>query len=147
MPAVDISFLGDKELEKNLEKLVDKTQKKIARQAIRKGAKRTQKRIVANIERLGLVDSGVLLNAYKNAKIRSGSNKSSFIRIGPVNPTREELGISPDDKYYYPFAVEFGHKGAKAKPFIRPAVDEHYRDEVIEIGKDIGKGIEREAKK
>jgi len=147
MPIVDIRAFGNKELEKKLGNVVDKTQKKIVRAALRKESTRVKKRIVANIVRLDLIDSGMLLNGYKSAKTKSASSGKNFIRLGVENPTREALGIAPDDPAYYPYAVEFGHVGAEAKPFIRPAIDEHKEKSFKDIGDDIGKGIEREALK
>jgi len=143
---VDISMIGDEVLQRRLSNLVGKTQKKIVRQALRKEAKETKKRIVSNIKILGLIDSGTMLQAYQNTKVRSTS-KRNFIRLGPENPKRDELGIRANDKYYYPYAVEFGHAGAKAHPFIRPAVDEYKTSSIKSIGRDIGSGIEREGRK
>lgn len=36
-------------------------------------------------------------------------------------PTREQLDISPNDKYYWPAALEFGTEKMKAQPALRPA--------------------------
>jgi HK97 gp10 family phage protein len=144
--AVDISITGDKELTRKLHSLADKQQKSVVRSALRKEAKKAKDRIVSNIERLDLIDEGVMLQAFKQAKIKSGGNRN-MIRIGPENPERSALGIASDDKYYYPYAVEFGHIGAGPKPFIRPAIDQHKSKSIHDIGQDIGKGIERQARK
>lgn len=148
MSAVDISVLGDKQLERKLARLLAKTQKKIVRQAIRKEAKEAKKRVVGNIEKQDLVKTRVMLNAYRSAKIRTASNKPrSVIRIGVENPKRDDLGISADDKYYYPYAVEFGHSGAKAYPFIRPAIDEHQAKSKRRVAAEIAAGIHRESRR
>lgn len=146
MPSVDIRVFGNKELDRKLGKIADKTQKTIVRGALRKEAKKTQARIASNIQRLDLIDSGMMLQAFQATKIKSAARKG-FIRVGPELPSREALGIDPGDKYYYPYAVEFGHVGADAKPFIRPAVDENKDESLRSIGTDIGKGIERQARK
>lgn len=144
---IDISVTGDKELQRILNRLPDKLQKKIARNAIRKSAKRARDRIVANIRKLNLIKTGRLLAAFEYAPIRSqSSTPRSLIRIGVGFPYREQLGISPDDKYFYPAALEFGHPRAPAYPFMRPAIDEHKQEEFATIGKDIGEGVIRAAK-
>lgn len=146
MPSIDIRMFGDKELEKKLGRLADKKQISVVRSALRKEAKKSKDRIVSNISRLGLIDSGRMQAGYYSAKIKSTRSRS-LIRIGVENPGREFLGIPPGSKFYYPYAVEFGHPGAKPMPFIRPAIDEHRNKSFHDIGSDIGKGIVRAAKK
>jgi HK97 gp10 family phage protein len=146
MSVVNITVFGDRDLERKLGKLVDRVQKTIVRQAIRKEAKKTKDRIVANIQRIDLIDTGTMVNAFQRSKIKAGSNNRKIIRIGPEWPTRSELGIAPDDKFYYPTAVEYGHPGAPAYPFVRPAVHEHKDRSITAIGNDIRDGIERAAK-
>jgi len=143
---VDISILGDKDLERKLSRIADKGQRKVVRAAIRKAATRARKRIVQNIQREGLVDTGRMMQAFKKTKIVSASNNRNMIRVGPRLPTRSELGIDADAKGYYPTALEFGYALRPATPFIRPAIDEHKDEEIKVIGSDIGKGIEREAR-
>lgn len=145
--AVDITLLGQKQLERKLELLAAKTQKTIVRRAVRASAKRTLAEIVHNIQSAQLVDSGRLLAAFQKAKVLQAANKRDLIRIGPAWPTRAELGIDPKDKGYYPFSLEFGHPNAAAVPFIRPAVDENRQREIRQIGTEIGAAIEREARK
>jgi HK97 gp10 family phage protein len=146
MPVVNLRATGFDALEKRLHRVADKVQKTIVRGALRKEAKRASGRIAANITRLDLIDSGGMLMAFERAAIASTSKKG-FIRVGPKMPTREDLAIDADDPAYYPFAVEYGHVGAPAHPFIRPAIDEHKDQSYKDIGEDIGKGIEREALK
>jgi hypothetical protein len=122
-------------------------QRKIVSAALRKEARRAKARLVANIDREQLIQSGVMRQAYSKAKIRAASNNRKLIRIGIVNPERSELGISADDLYYYPYAVEFGHEGAAAMPFIRPAIEDDKRGSFRKIGSDIKAGILREAMK
>lgn len=147
-PVVDISMVGDKEVERMFAQLPDASQKKVVRPAFRKSAKRTKARIVTNLSGHPVTpQSGKLLAAMKRVKIRA--MKRSRARVGVVVPlpTREEVGISPEDKHYYPAAVEYGHSRAPAKRFIRNAVNDHEADELRMIGTDIGKGIEREARR
>jgi hypothetical protein len=144
---IDISKFGDKELQKAFQKLTDKAQRTTVRKSLKDEAVLVQQRIVANIMRLNLIDSGLMVRAYAASKIRT-QGKRTLLRLGIDNPTREMLNIEPDDKYYYPYAVEFGHDNVKAKPFIRPTVKgAEYGMAIGRIGRGIGKGIEREARK
>jgi len=143
---VSFNVKGFAELEKKLHNLVLKTQKTIVRSALRKEAVKARDRVADNILTSGLVDSGVMYTAYKQTKIKS-ANVKGMIRLGPENPTREALGIDAKDKYYYPYAVEFGHIRAPAYPFIRPAIDDHKEQSINSIASDIGAGITKEALK
>jgi len=143
---VDISVLGNAELERALGRIMDKTQKTIVRGSLRKEAKRMRGRVAANITRLGLIKTGNMLKGYANAKI-ANSGRKNFIRLGLVDPTRAELGIPANAKGYYPYALEYGKHGVGATPFIRPAIDNHKTQSFAAIGSDIGKGIERAASK
>ncbi len=144
---VDISVLGQRELEKALGNIVAKTQKTIVRGALRKEAKRARSRVASYITRKGLVRTGRMLAGYQNAKIASASRSRNLIRLGIVDPTRAELGIPANAKHYYPYALEYGKHGKGATPFIRPAIDNHKQKSFSDIGNDIGKGIERAASK
>jgi len=143
--AVDLRVLGVPELERKLKRLEAATQKKVVRQALRKSATRTKARVVDNLsgEKVN-VQTGVLRQAFKKAKIR-GETKRGRIRIGIVFPERDALGITPDDKHYYPTAVEYCHGNVPPHPYMRPAIDEHRTGELRLIGRDIGNGIEKEA--
>ncbi len=72
-----------------------------------------------------------------------------FLGIGVNLPSRAELGIRPDDKWYYPMAIEYGAKGKRthfpARSFMRTTADRYALQEYAQIGKDIGRAIEREA--
>lgn len=147
VPKVDISMLGDKELQRKLNRLASPRAKAVVRAALRKGAKRAKQRVIANLSGAPVqVRTGELRAAFANAKIRSERMRGA-IRLGVTLPTRAELGIAAGDKFYYPYAVEYGHSGAPAYPFIRPAVDDHEAEEVAAIGRDIGAGIEKEARR
>lgn len=145
--AVDITALGDKELERQLTRLMGKTQIKVVRGALRKSATRIKKRIIKNLSGHPVgVRTGKTREAFKKQKPRKDYSRG-WERYGILLPTRAELAIEPDDKHYYPYALEYGSKGQHAKPYIRPAVDSHKEEEFAAIGKDIGKGIERELRK
>lgn len=136
--SVDISMLGMPELERKFRKMILKDQKAVTRSALRKSSTRNKKKVVANIKLLGLIDTGTMYNAFRSAKNVSQSNHRQIIRIGVPLPYRKDLNIDPDDKFYYPTALEYG-----GHSFIRTAVDNGKDSEIRQIGNDIGKGIEK----
>ncbi len=145
---IDIRMIGDKKLSRKFAGLERKTQGKIVRPALRNSAKRIKPEIVKRVSGLPVgVVTGRYLAAWQKAKIRRGKGKRGLIRIGIASPTREELGISPQDPFYFPNAIEYGHEGAPPHPHMRPAVDENRGREHRLIGREIGRGIEREFKR
>jgi len=147
MPAVvDIKMLGDKRLSRALEKLPAIAQKRVVRKALRKSAKRQVGYVVA----LAPEDTGALKRGYRIAKVRALRHWRHIMGAGLDNPYRDTLGISPDDKWYYPFALEYGTKQRKgrgriaAMRFIRDAVDRHAETEYRLLSQEIGHGIQAE---
>ena len=152
VPKVDISMLGDKELQRKLNRLTGPKAKTVVRSAIRKSAKRAQRRMVANLSGNPVgVDSGRLLAAIKGAKVANASSRGTLYYGVPL-PTREQLGIPKKDRGgkkagYYPVILEYGTSRMAARPWMRPAIDDTADSEKAQIGRDIGKGIERLARK
>lgn len=145
---VDISIVGDKALQRKLKRLAGKVQRKVVRVALRKAARRIRERIIQNVSGAPVgVITGEYRAAWKSSKVRAGGGKRGLIRLGIAFPSREILGIAPEDKSYYPAAIEYGHDGVPAHPHVRPAVDDNIDAERRKIGRDIGKAIEREAKR
>lgn len=131
----DISMLGDKELVRALDKLQRKDAARILRQELRKSAGRTKTRLLRNLSGYPVaVDTGTTRDAFKKARVKSARARRGDIRLGIEMPARADLGISPTDKFYYPTAIEYGYDGVPARPFMRPAVDEHKEDEYRRIG-------------
>ena len=146
--SVDIQFLGDKELEAKLRRLSGPEQRRAVISALRASAKRTMPRLIHNISGNPVkVRTGRLVSAFLQQSVKSEKSDRNLIRLGIPFPTRDQLGISADDPYYYPTAVEFGHPGAPAHPYARPAVDDHKSDEIRLIGAHVGKRIEQIARK
>lgn len=142
---IDISVFGDKALQRRLQRVATTTQRKIVRQALRASAKRIKPYVLQNIQSKLGQRTGAYYKAWKRAKIRSGATRRGMIRLGIAMPTREEFGIAPGDKYFYPAALEYGQKRGNrhvpARPHIRPAVDNNKGREFRQISRDIGRGI------
>ena len=145
---IDISMVGDKDLEKKFRRLEDKVQKRIVRKALRAAAKRIKGRVVAKVsgDPVG-VQTGRYRQAIQSTKVVAAKRSPGMISLGLPMPFREALGISPKDRHYFPAALEYGSDNASARPHFRPAVDENRAEEFRQIGRDIGTGIEREAKR
>lgn len=143
----DISVLELAQFERKFKKLPQKVQRKVVARAARNSAKRGKDRIVQNLSGhpVGQV-TGDTRTAFQRTGIRAAGGGRNFIRVGPVLPTRELLGIPPwpKEKSYYPFALEYGTRkkgGADAKPYIRPAIDEHIPEETSAIAAEMGPRI------
>ncbi len=154
-PVIDISLVGNKVLIEALGGLHDRIQRKVVRQAMRKSAKRLNVAIVQNLSGIPVApDSGRWLMAQSAQKPVPGRRSRTGITIGIPMPLREELGIPARDKWYYPTAIEYGttktRGGRGPLPAFAPmrrAVNENTDREHQAIGTEIGKGIEREARR
>jgi len=146
---IDISMIGDVELEKKLAALGDRaTQLKAVRPSLRASAKRLKAEVVANLSgRVVQPKTGRLLAATQAQKVRALPRSRMVISVGFDFPTRIEMGIDADSKWFYPAHVEYGHPRAAPRPFIRSAVDRNRDSEYAAIGKQIGKTIERIARR
>ena len=152
----DIAMVGDKALKAAFEALPGDLQKRVGRAALRKSAERAKVAVLLNLSGRKVDEqTGRLVNAFENTSVKTQRRGPVILAALPL-PTRDKLNIPPTDKTYYPTAVEYGHKlvrGGKAvgrvpaHPYMRPAVDENRERELRLIGRDIGKGIEKAARK
>jgi len=142
---IDISFLGDRELEKKLRKLGDpRTQASAARSALRDGAKV----VLGESQRLVPVRTGRLKESLKVRAFSAGSRKKRGefgreVRTG----TREELGIAPDDPGYYPAAVEFGHGNVPPRSYLRAAAQNVKTEALATVRSALWRRIQQEARR
>lgn len=111
MSFIDISLLGDKKLEKSFKKIELKLQKKIFKAAVKDAAKP----ILALAKSYVPVDTGKLKDSIK---LKAGTGKRGTIGVRIETGTRAQLGISADDKFFYPTVVEYKHKS-----YLRRAID------------------------
>lgn len=149
---------GGKELAKLLRALPDKVADKLMANATSAGGRKLAKAIAQKTP----VDTGRLRDSIKAKRDRKA--KYTFtMKVGPVGKGR-----------FYAHLVEFGsaphvikvskkkrvlsngrdvfgkivqHPGISAKPFMRPALDESAEAVIKHVGKNLGRGTEREAKK
>lgn len=141
MPAaVDISLLGDKKLIRKLKRMEPAVQKRIMRKALRAGARpvRDESRRRAPIL-TGRLKKSIKIRALKRSRNKLGV----LVQTG----TRAELGIDPDDRYYYPAHVELGHGSVPAIPYLRGALDSKAQEALRIIQREAWNGISAEARK
>lgn len=140
---IDLTFLGDKQLEKKLHGLETKIEKKALRHAMR----RAGKIVLATAKTLAPRRSGRMADTLKVRSAKKSNANSGQVGVVVQTGTRDQLGIPEDAKYYYPAGVEYGTSHSPAQPFLRPALDQN-REEALEIIKqDLHEFFDSEAVK
>ena len=143
-PAVDITLLGDKRLERMFREIPDKAQRTVVRSALRRVAKKVHAETMSRVP----VKTGKLkaaLAAENKPRLKTFPKAVVYY----LNlPRRDLLGIAPDYPWYYPTHVEYGfvrQDGVTVPPhsYIRAAVDENLDVYHGMMRHDINKGIER----
>ena len=158
---------GDKELQRKLLQLSSKFGPKIVRKGLRAGAKiiLARQKAMAPIGKMQnrtrvkgtgarAVSHGSKQRGYMKRAlvVRAGkkNRKGTFaVRTGFDTQRFPDLISKGKDgrKYFYPAAVEYGHKNAQAHPFLRPAFDATKSHATRRILRLMARGIERVAKK
>lgn len=131
-----------------LKNLETKVARKIVRTATRAGANNTLKSAKANAKSLVGGSMGTLLAKHLKIIVFKHQRRGSFgVQIGMKAGVPEFTEYSKVGKRnYIPSAIEFGHDNAKPIPFIRNAWEKTKARDVQIMGKELKKGIEREAK-
>jgi len=139
-PAVDISILGDVELERSLAMLPDGVQRKVIRKAMRNTAKRMRSAIVPRVPVL----TGRLRKEIKRSSIRAIRRSRTKLGATVALPTREAMGIPANSKWYYPAILEYGSPKTGLKPirYFREAVDTSWPAERRILFSEVKTGIE-----
>lgn len=136
---IDVSMFGDKKLQRKLGRLVIQTQRKIVRGAMRKSMKPVKDRA----QSLAPVKTSRLRNSiHQKQRTKKGITRA-FVSTG----TREDLGIKPNAKGYYPAVIEYGTRTQAAKSYLRRALGEMKTKVINTAGRLIGDGIEKEARR
>lgn len=145
----DVRLDGDKELEAALRGLIGKD----ARSAMKQGLRDACRTIVlpkakalaqANFGHRKELPPGAQRLA-DSLKVKPTKSRRGVFGYGVKTGTRAELGIDPDDKHFYPNALEYGfhHRNANrripARPYMRPALWE----QVDRIMRTFGDGTRR----
>jgi len=153
--AFNISWTGDKQLIYLLSKMDIAAQRKIVRKAAKIAAepiKQTSNMLASQVspgkEGQGFLEFYGMHIEPLRSKTRRGK-KAHGVKI--VGPTRAQLGIAADDRYYYPTALELGTETIRPKSFMRKALWRHMesgrRIFAAEIWRQLRKELKRLARK
>lgn len=143
MPDLEAKFTGLKQLDEALQSLPDKLQRNVLRAALRAGGKP----IADEAKRLVPVDSGRLQKSIKvtsrlvqgtpTAKVSVGGRKKGqpfYAHLIEFGTAAHAIMAREGTKSLFINGVAVGkyveHPGAKAKPFMRPAMDSQARTAV-----------------
>lgn len=144
---VDISLIGDAELQAALRELVPAVQRKIVRKGLRvagnihlKAAKAAAQNYSKGTE--GRVDDPFMPKVAKLLKLRSLKRSRKGFGVQIVTPTREELGLPPERKGYPPAHIELGTAKTPALPFMRWAFDQNEPRMTEAIADSVREGID-----
>lgn len=139
-----ITVKGDKALARKLKRLPAR----IVAKAIKKGIRAAAKPMVKTAKQLATRETGTLQKSI-------GIGLKTFRRTGAVQirlgPRKSITGVGPDGRIRKPFKyahlVEFGNDKLPARPFMRPAWEQHNKRLVKSLPAAILTAVEREAKK
>lgn len=147
--AIDVSVLvtGAKEAAMRFARLSDETQKRLVVDVTRSSANRVKGKLLQNITgKIVKVRRGAFLKAMKMKKIVLIRN-SRQIGAGLRLPTRFQLRIAKDARWYFPAVLEYGSakRNIPAYAPMRKTMNEQSAREVLNIGRELGRAIEKAA--
>lgn len=140
---VDISMVGNKELERKLHRLDIQLQRKIVRGSMRKAMRQVRD----EARNLAPVRTGRLQRSIKQQqRTRRGVTRASI-----VTGERRELGIPANARGYYPAALEYGYRRngrhIPGRSFMRRALYSKRSGVLRDLADDINRGIMREVRR
>ena len=138
---VNISFLGDKELERKFKKIPPKLQRKF----LMKAAKGVAKDILSVAEPKVPQSPGSFGShggAHLKDTLRAVRLKGSKNKIGwqVITGTRIELGLGPDE-YYYPAGIELGNTRKREDSYLRYALALNRQNGLNQMARAINQSI------
>jgi hypothetical protein len=115
---LDISVLGDKELDAQLRRLAGQGRSRI----FGASAKKAMRPVLLDVRKRTPVLTGALKKGWKFGQVKTMSARRSGGYVGAriVFPRRKDIGIAADAKGYYPASLEFGfeHRSGKKIPAV-----------------------------
>ncbi len=147
---VEFQVRGAERLIAGFDLLPAEFQRKVVRKTTRGSAKRLKQRVVENLSgKVVQPRTGRWLAAAKAVSVRSRNFRrgTGLSGHGFATPTRAEIGVDPEAKGYYPFAVEFGSPHMPAKAPIRRAVNDVETFEHATMLTELRKGVVVQARK
>lgn len=146
---IDISAIGDRELAAALHSLPGEIQKKLVRRHMRNAMRPILRAIRDRLPVQPSKHGGEKTEPIKELmtiRARRFKDRNKF-GINTVLPSRIDLGIPPNHKYYYPAAIELGTSKTPAKPFVRPAFRQNTSVAIAVLTQGIRYDVNREMAK
>ena len=148
----DIRLLGEKDLVDVLKGYPVKIVSGFLRTSFRAASRRTLDRVLQHLSGNPVgFRTGALFTAFAQTKIRASfKKKTGLLKVGIQWPTREALGLTEEKRQeYYPSIVEYGSPkiNVKARPYLRPSIDNFKVSELQIIRSDIRRAIVRKWKR
>ncbi len=145
------NITGGRELQDMLNTLAPKLEKNILRGALRSGAKIVLEEAKNNVP----IKSGELRSSLRistnskkgrvTASVKSGNKKVWYSRLVEFGTAAHTIsGKNGSLNFSGIFAKSVDHPGARAKPFLRPAIDAKANDAIKEVGAYIGKRLTKQ---
>ncbi len=145
---LDFQFFGVKEMEQVFRALPDRMQNNVISTAIRGGAAIVRNAAKSNLTSQGSVRTGLL---RKSISTRVKNYKSDGTVYAAVGSRYDVVGTTPEGRRMrpanYAHLVEFGTVAARAKPYLRTALDNNRSAVFSAITAKARKGLAREIKK
>lgn len=147
---------GLSDLQAFLDQLPAKVEGKIMRSALRAGAVVIKNEAATNLDRNGSVDSGDLKASLRvstklsrgvaTATVKAGSDKAWYWRFVEFGTAAHLIKARPGKSLFFAGSNvnSVDHPGARAKPFMRPALDGRASDAVIAVGEAIKKRLTKQ---
>lgn len=147
---------GGKELQAMLDSLPAKLEANVMRSALRQGAKVIEAEAKRNLESNGSVDSGELFGSVRvstrsrrgvvTATVRAGNRKAWWWRWVEFGTSAHNIAGKKGGFLSFGglFRKSVTHPGAKAKPFMRPALDSKANDAIQAVGEQIRKRLTKQ---
>lgn len=144
--SIEFSLVGDKSLLAQMDMLQGPKAKRVYKKGIAEGTKYVWLKTKAKAR--AVMNKGYasgVLSAGLTYKVKSSKQNGIYGLV--MTPTREMLGISANDPYYYPAAVEFGTRNMRPQSFLRSAMEESKEKAIRIVSIITKKGIISELQK
>jgi HK97 gp10 family phage protein len=148
-----VNIKGGAELQQFLNQLPAKVERNIMRSALRAGAKVIEQEAMSNLFDAGAIDSGDLARSLRvetearrgrvKASVKAGDRKAWYWRFVEFGTAAHTIKGKNGKRLYFDgiFARSVVHPGARAKPFMRPALDSKHAEAIRAVGRKIGQRL------
>lgn len=145
---LDFQFFGTKEMEQVFRAIPERMQNNVMSSAVRGGATVVKNAAKQNLISRGSIRTGLL---HRSINTRIKKYREDGTVYAAIGPRYDVVGTTPDGKRIrpanYAHLVEFGTVNTRAKPFLRPAIDQNRSAVFSAITKKARTGLAREIKK